>query len=362
MNDHLIIGLDIGGANTKATLLDYQEKKLIKSFSYIEYFPFWEKTIDDIPQMLQRIVNKLSKRSSILQLKKAIDYIAITITAELSDAFQTKKEGISTILKALEEVFKKEKLYFISNKLKFLSFKEAKGDHNAISAANWVSTALFLGKFYPNCILIDAGSTTIDIIPILESKPIAKGYNDITRMMNHELIYTGGLRATIPSITHFVPYQNEMVRISFEKFALISDVHRILGNISEEEYINDTADNRSKSLNDCYARLARIICMDLNMISREELDHIANYIYEQQRKMIQNEFNLFYRQLKSRISQFSKLSTMIITGLSASFLIRPCLEYLGFTSIKNYEQVVDIPNQIISSAFAVAGALYNELR
>ncbi|MFX1236901.1 MAG: hydantoinase/oxoprolinase family protein, partial [Promethearchaeota archaeon] len=134
-----------------------------------------------------------------------------------------------------------------------------------------VSTALFLGQFEPQCILIDAGSTTVDIIPILDSVPVSKGKDDVSRMLNHELVYTGGLRATIPSITHFIPYKGKDVRISFEKFALIADIHRILGNISEKEYTIDTADNRSRSIEDCYARLARVICLDKDTISHDEL-------------------------------------------------------------------------------------------
>ena len=146
-------------------------------------------------------------------------------------------------------------MFFINNECKFLNFYQVKTNQLSIAAANWVSTALFLGNFLPECILIDGGSTTIDVIPILNSIPVTKGKDDLTRIINHELIYTGGLRATIPSITHFVPYKEKLVRISFERFALISDIHRILNNITEKEYINDTADNRSKSLNDCYCLL-----------------------------------------------------------------------------------------------------------
>ena len=62
--------------------------------------------------------------------------------------------------------------------------------------------------------------------------------------------------------------------------------HRILNNITESEYINDTADNRSKSVDDCYARLSRIICMDKETISNVELDLIANYIYKIQLKIV----------------------------------------------------------------------------
>ncbi len=43
------------------------------------------------------------------------------------------------------------------------------------------------------------------------------------------------------------------------------------------EYINDTKDNRSKSLENCYARLSRIICMDIETISKGELTDILLY-------------------------------------------------------------------------------------
>ncbi|MCK4688353.1 MAG: H4MPT-linked C1 transfer pathway protein, partial [Candidatus Lokiarchaeota archaeon] len=221
-----ILGLDIGGANTKAALIKFKNSKIIKSFSYIEYFPFWEKTLKEIPEMLKRINSNIIEKNN-LKLK-IIDYISITITAELSDAFQTKREGINTILNALEQVFNTKKLFFISINNKFINYEQAREENLLIAAANWVSTALFLGKFVQKCILIDSGSTTIDLIPILNSIPCTKGKTDVERLINHELIYTGGLRATIPSITHFVPCKGKNVRISFEKFALISDVHRIL--------------------------------------------------------------------------------------------------------------------------------------
>jgi len=176
--------------------------------------------------------------------------------------------------------------------------------------------------------------------------------------MNRELIYTGGLRATIPSITHFLPYKDKMVRISFEKFALVSDVHRILKNISETEYINDTADNRSKTLNDCYARLARMICMDLESISVKELDKIAKYIYNKQIEMISDDIKEFMDNLNQQQLEYNQDSIFVITGLSARFLIKDMLRKLGYDNIKSYEQITGISDQIISSAYAVAGAFY----
>lgn len=351
--------MDIGGANTKAVLIHLEDQKIVESFSYLEYFPFWEKTITEIPEMLGRIAQNLIEKNN-LKLE-IIKYFAVTITAELSDAFQTKREGIHTILDALEIVFDKEKLMFITNKSFYVDFKTAKTDYISIAAANWASTALFLGQFEPTCILIDAGSTTIDIIPIFEAVPIPEGKDDISRLIHHELIYTGGLRATIPSITHQVPYKSSKIRISFEKFAIISDVHRILNNISEEEYINDTADNRSKSLEDCYARLSRVICMDIETVSKEDLFIIANYIYEKQLDIITREVSAFMSSLVKRFNVFENNPKFVLTGLSAEFLIRKPLENLGYTNIIDYEEITNIPDNISSSAFAVAGAFYHQL-
>jgi probable H4MPT-linked C1 transfer pathway protein len=351
-----ILGLDIGGANTKAALIIFRDLEIIDSFSYIEYFPFWEQNLKDIPKMLQRVISKIEQNIHV-KLEN-IQFIAITITAELSDAFQTKREGINIILNALETVFDRQKMHFINTSSEFIDFNQAKNNYISIAAANWVSTALFLGNYISKCIIIDAGSTTIDIIPILNSKPNTKGKTDVERLTNHELIYTGGLRATIPSITHFVPYKADLVRISFEKFALISDVHRILGNISEKEYYNDTADNRSKALNDCYARLSRVLCMDIETISRKELDQIAHYIYMKQLEVIFFEIQQFMKLLTERLPEFEKNPHFVITGLAAEFLIKQTLKKLGYNKISRYEDITNIPNHITSSAFAVAGALY----
>jgi probable H4MPT-linked C1 transfer pathway protein len=359
MNHTIILGMDIGGANTKLALLKFFDSKLESSFSHLEYFPFWEKTLNEIPTMLKRVLSKIIKKAKVKI--KDINFFSIAITAELSDAFKTKKEGISIILNALAEVLDKNKLRFISNNGEFLAYPDAKNGFISISGANWVSTSLFLGKFISKCILIDAGSTTIDIIPILDGIPVTKGKNDIERLMNHELIYTGGLRATIPSITHFVPYKGSMIRISFEKFALVSDIHRILYNISEDEYINDTADKRSKSIEDCYARLARIICIDSDTISKDELNNIAKNIYQKQIELISTEIQQFLTDLISRIPEYKDDITFVITGIAAEFLIRRALSHLGYKNISIYEELTGISDSISSSAFAVAGALYFDL-
>ena len=354
MREMLLLGLDIGGANTKAALIKVVDGTIHDSWSGVEYFPFWEQTLDNIPKMLQEIVNVLVIKNgfTLSEVNKTV----ISITAELSDAFQTKEEGINAILDALIKVFEESTLRFITHDHVFVDYREAKHDLRKLFASNWIATALFLGKSSPNCVLVDSGSTTIDLIPIINSVPSTVGKTDIVRLINHELIYTGGLRATIPSITHHVPYLTENVRISFEKFALVADIHRILGNITEEDYVNDTADGRSKSLHDCYARLARTLCMDLSEISTRELDTIASFIYQKQLKLIRKEINSFLEGLAHRNIFLEEDPLFVLTGSSASYLIEPILEELGYTETKNLRDHTGIPDNVSSSAFAVAGA------
>lgn len=350
-----ILGLDIGGANTKAALIEFQEDKMIKIFTEIKYYPFWEENIQQLPSMLEQLCSSLVKKCNIGLGE--LNNIAVSITAELSDVFQTKKEGIRIVLNALKTTFKERIIKVISNSNKFLSVKEAFDKPLTIAGANWVATALYVGSYEPNCILIDAGSTTIDLIPIRDGLPNTYGKDDVSRIMYHELLYTGALRATIPSITHFVPYKGKEIRISFEKFALIADVHRILGNISEEEYNCDTADNRSKSIDDCYARLSRIICGDTDMINQEDLNIIAEFIYFDQIKIISDEIQEFMRNLTNRLPHLLENPLFIITGLGENFLIKIVLESLGYNNILSFSDLVEFPDKIKSSAIAVAGAL-----
>ncbi len=361
MTSNLILGLDIGGANTKAALIEYEKAKIIDSFSYIEYFPFWEQSKNQFYELFNRIISNLIQKNNLNA--NNIAYVAVTITAELSDAFKTKKEGILSILNEISKIFDTEKLRFITIENKYVNYKNAIENPIVLAGANWASTSLFLGRFIPNCILIDSGSTTTDIIPIYTSKPVNIGKTDTERIINHELIYTGGLRTTIPSITHYVPYKNQNVRISFEKFALISDVNRILNFISEMEYSNGTADNRSKSLENCYSRLARIICLDINSISKKELFSIAQYIHNKQIKIIEKEIKIFLTNLKLKIPQlFNPEPIFILTGLSSDFLIRKVLRKLNYNKIEYYDIITNIPENITSSAFAVAAEfLFNKL-
>lgn len=73
------------------------------------YFPFWKRK-NEFKDFLIDIIKKIKIDE--------IDAVGITMTAELSDAFQTKSEGVNFILDAIEDVFydflilKKKYMYY----------------------------------------------------------------------------------------------------------------------------------------------------------------------------------------------------------------------------------------------------------
>ncbi|MHA1269414.1 MAG: hydantoinase/oxoprolinase family protein [Candidatus Helarchaeota archaeon] len=345
-----ILGFDIGGANIKASFVKNGE--LINNF--LKYYPMWTSDLDKLTEILEKIKNKTIEN-------ERIDVVAITMTAELSDAFYTKREGIIKIINSLKEVFqeKLDNLYFITIYGTFIKIDEVLKDPLQIAAANWVATSKFVGKSYKNCILIDIGSTTTDIIPIFNGIPQCYGKMDPDRLLSGELIYTGVLRTEIPSITHYVPYKKELCRIASEKFALSADIHLVLGNITTNDYTSDTADGRQKDRRNSLARIARIICADVEILSEDEILEIANYIYSKQIEQIKSGLE----QVFNSVNKFDLETTqIIITGLGSEFLARESAEKLGFKNILNLDNILGKGGGIVAPSASIALLLEDELK
>ena len=155
-----IIGWDIGGAHIKVSKINFGKQK---TTTMQLYCPIWMN------------INNLN--NSILKIKKKLgscDYHAITMTAELSDIFENRNKGTKKVINTLCKILPEKKTFFYSNKKHFFKKKEAMEKTNNINSMNWHATANFISNFYPNCILVDVGSSTTDIIPIKKSKPFTR--------------------------------------------------------------------------------------------------------------------------------------------------------------------------------------------
>jgi len=255
-SDRPVIGIDICGANTKVASLDRQTAEL-------HYLPLWKDT--RLPEVLQEIVRRLQPRK-----------VGVVMTGELADCFSDKEQGIRFIMDAVEAVF--PKALYLNNRGEFI---DRNGNIRSLFGANWMASSLVAGK-EKNCIFVDIGSSSSDLIPVKDGQPLA-GKTDFQRLGRHELLYRGILRTNIVAMMNNIELGTHRYRLSSELFALTADVYVLLGMIKLEDYTCETADGKGKSMADAARRLARVVCADTVELEFDEILNIARQVYEYQK-------------------------------------------------------------------------------
>jgi probable H4MPT-linked C1 transfer pathway protein len=291
-----IIGIDIGGANTKIASADGEIIEL-------HYIPLWKNTT--LPEALEEIADRLQP-----------DKVSVVMTGELADCFVDKNAGIDFIMRSVNNAFDSE-IRYIDNRGLFYEESESLRE---LAAANWAASANLIGTETGDCIFVDVGSTTSDIIPIKDGKHRA-GFTDYSRLVRSELVYAGTLRTNLAYLLKDVNVAEGKCRVASELFANTADAYLLLGDIGEETYICETADGAGKSRTDAMRRLARVVCADLNEISPEEIYHIAKQVKERQIELLCEAI--------SQVAEINELDRIVSAGIG-EFLIRDAAEILGF--------------------------------
>src|SRR5439155_17180474 len=78
------------------------------------------------------------------------DELAVTMTGELCDCFETKRAGVNAILTAVLNVSRSRPTRVWSTDGVFLNTEEARRDHLKVAAANWHARATFTWQYVPN--------------------------------------------------------------------------------------------------------------------------------------------------------------------------------------------------------------------
>ena len=265
-SDAAIIGWDIGGANLKAVRLNSTGLQVA-----LQPFAIWQQR-DKLADLLVAISNQLGPAR----------YSAVTITAELADVFRSKGEGIRFVLDAMQGVVPETKLKVFGVDGRFHTVAVACERPLLVAAANWMATATIVARQIPDCLLVDIGSTTTDIIPIVAGKVIAQGRNDPERLIHGELVYTGALRTPVYAMAVQVPLWGEWCSVAAELFATAQDVHLLLGNLPLEQCTSPSADGRPATIEFAVERLARVVCADAEMLRYEEIVALAQHVASEQ--------------------------------------------------------------------------------
>lgn len=280
-----VTGLDIGGANLKAATGDGDVVSIA--------FPFWSRR-DDFPEVLRTI--QLDGHSS-------PDVIALTMTAELADCFRSKSEGVKFIIDSVTGAFPKSLIRVWLTSGEFAEPADAIELSQLAAASNWHALATWIGRAFPvgPALLIDVGSTTTDVIPILDGIPVSEGYTDLERLLHRELCYTGIRRTPICAVAQEVPLSDDagiaasvpagsslprMVPLAAEFFATMLDVYLITGHLAPSEKSHNTADGRSESRDAAFNRLAHMLCCDREELTDDQLLRIAEFLADRQQAQI----------------------------------------------------------------------------
>jgi probable H4MPT-linked C1 transfer pathway protein len=311
-----IVGWDVGGVNTKAAWLAYEHGEAHAVRSASRPFEIWRNR-EQLSSVLQEVLAQVTA-----ELPQAM---ALTTTAELSDVFRSKREGVLFVLESAAAAFPDCPIYALSLAGEFVPVAEARTRPLDFAAANWLATALFVARQYGDGLLVDVGSTTTDISPILDGRVASLGRTDLDRLLAGELVYSGALRTHLAAIVHRVPVRGRFCPVSAEYFAISGDVHLILGHIQPADYTCPTPDGRPPTVEHARERLARLVCADLDLLSPAEVDEIARYIHHQQLRQIEEAL----QQVLSRLAGHRDLP-LVAVG-SGAFLAAEIGRRLGLT-------------------------------
>jgi (4-(4-[2-(gamma-L-glutamylamino)ethyl]phenoxymethyl)furan-2-yl)methanamine synthase len=302
-----VIGLDVGGANTKAVWRNGGERRTVS-----RPFEVWRDR-EALEAVLREVVAGVAQ--------EPVEAVALTTTAELSDAFRTKREGVGFVLDAAEAALGGPLLLAFTTAGEVVPFPEARARASEVAAANWMASALAVAALYPDALMIDVGSTTADVVPITTGRVVAAGRTDLDRLLAGELVYTGALRTNLAAIAPRVPVRDSSCPVASELFAISADVHLILGHLAPGAYTCATPDGRPATVELARERVARLVCADAEQMAAEEIDAIAAFLHAEQVRQVEAAVR--------RVSGRFEVAPPVVPLGAGAFLAREAAEQLG---------------------------------
>jgi len=275
------LGWDIGGVHLKLSVLRRAGGGEANLRSSIVPFEIWRDPCALEGRLRSMLREACAGREGRGARVAAVAH-GVTMTAELSDVFSSRAEGVRAVLRACAAALDGAPIRVLDREGRFLAPAEAMERPLAVGAANWVATARLAARLASPAILIDVGSTTTDVVALHDGNPRPAGMTDTARLMSGELVYTGLLRTPPSSLADLVPLRGCLCRVSPEHFTITGDVYRVLGRICESEYTVPTPDGRGKGLRESAARLARLVCADPGDLGEEEILGIARFLEDRQ--------------------------------------------------------------------------------
>jgi probable H4MPT-linked C1 transfer pathway protein len=263
-----VIGLDVGGANTKAAVVDAEGR--VRTVS--QPFELW-RAPTGLADTIAAVVGRLGVEGA---------PVAMSTTAELVDVFESKAAGVLHVLEAAQRALPDRSLRLLTISGELVAPARARAEPLSCAAANWVATALLVARAFPDAILVDCGGTTTDVVPIVAGEIAARGRTDVERLLFAELVYTGALRTNVAAVVSEVPLAGGRCPVSSELFAIAADAHLLRGSLSPQHCTCSFPDGRGSAPEHVRARLARVVCADPEQLAPGDLEAVAAAVHEAQ--------------------------------------------------------------------------------
>jgi len=338
--EHVIYGWDLGGAHVKLAVLDMHGEVQRAVQVPCE---LWL-GLDRLETALRQAAGEGEPWPRGLH--------AVTMTGELVDLFEDRPAGVAAITDTFLHTLGAGQVEMFADD-GFVPAREAAGRWADIASANWSATASLVARLVPQALMIDAGSTTTDIIAVAGGIVHAQGRDDYSRLAQEELVYTGVVRTPVMAIAQRVPFAGQWVGVMAEYFATMADVYRVTGELDCALDQHRTADGRGKSKEESMRRLARMIGCDLGQASAARWEHLAGWLAQAQRRLVRAACD---RQLSRGVLDLR--APIVGLGAGTFFVKRVAAElgrdYLDFAAVAGVAPRWRDAIDVCGPAFAVA--------
>ena len=186
---------------------------------------------------------------------------AVTMTGEMADLFEHREAGVAAIIAEASAALG-ERTSFYAGDTAFLAASDASLQWRRVASVNWLATATVVARSRRDALLLDVGSTTTDIVPIVAGRVVAEGRDDASRLATAELVYVGVVRTPLCSLAQSIAFDSWKCNVMNEFFATTADVFRLTGELRAEHDQAPTADDGAKDVPATMRRLARMIGRD----------------------------------------------------------------------------------------------------
>lgn len=310
-----MLAFDVGGANIKAA------DGL--GWTHAEPFALWRRPAD-LAAALARIAAERSPRR-----------IVATMTGEIADCFPSRQVGVERIIDALTLATAAVSppadlgIYLVDGSI--APPAAAVASPLLAAASNWHAMARLAAAHAPAgpSLVVDVGSTTTDIVMLVDGRPAPLAHDDVGRMASGELVYTGVERTPVAAIVRSLPWPAATLPghprrpIASERFADSRDVWLLLGGLPEDSGCTDTADGAPATREAARARMARMLLAEPGHFSATDALAAAEWCAEAQARLVARAAT------RVAAASGSRPSSVVVSG-HGECLARRVLDRLGW--------------------------------